>query len=139
MTQVNDWPSCPRPTSHHEAGDRQEYRSAVIQFAGAMLSYRVAEQNRWPARHIEERDEPEATQEAYRLQAAMLDAVYALQFSSSDNDRLRERARGAVETAYAIREADAEPEMVRRAHLVRDAIDAVIAAARTGGRGSLAA
>ncbi len=32
-------------------GRRQEYRSAVTEFAGALLSYRVAERDRWLARH----------------------------------------------------------------------------------------
>lgn len=114
---------------------RKEYRSAVTQFAGTLLSYRVGERDRWLARHDEGdegRDETAATQEAYRLRAAMLDAFYALQLSSSDNDLLRERAREAVDTAYSIREADTESEMIRRSHNVRDAIDDMIAAARMG-------
>ena len=115
---------------------RQEYRTAVAQFAGAMLSYWVAGRDRWVARHNEGKDAELATQEAYRLRAAALDAFYALQLSSADNDRLRELARAAVEAGYRIREADTEEEMVRRAHLVRDAIDEVIAAARAGEPGN---
>ena len=111
---------------------RQEYRSAVTQFARALLFYREAERDRWRARHDEGKDEAAATQEAYRLRAAMLDAFYTLKLSSSDNDRLRELAHDAMETAYSIREADAEPEMMRRTHNVRNAIDDMIAAARTG-------
>jgi hypothetical protein len=111
---------------------RQEYRSAVTHFAGALLSYREAERDRWRARHDAGKDEATATQEAYRLRAAMLDAFYALQLSSSDNGRLRELAREAVEAAYRIREADTEPEMIRRAHNVRQAIDDMISAARIG-------
>ena len=88
------------------------------------------------ARHNEGKDAELATQEAYRLRAAALDAFYALQLSSADNDRLRELAREAVEAGYRIREADTQTEMIRRAHLVRDAIDEVIAAARAGEPGS---
>jgi hypothetical protein len=111
---------------------RQEYRSAVTQLAGTLLSYREGERDRWLARHNEGRDETTATQEAYRLRAAMLDAFYVLKLSSSDNDRLRERAHDAVEAAYRIREADTESEMIRRAHNVRDAIEDMITAARAG-------
>ncbi len=109
---------------------RQEYRSAVTQFASALLSYRVAERDRWYARHEEGRDETTATQEALRLRAAMLDAFYVLELSSSDNDRLRELARNAVGMAYSIREADTSKEMIRRAHQVRKAIEGIIDAAR---------
>lgn len=111
---------------------RQEYRSAVTQFARALLSYRVAELDRWVARHDDGKDEYTATLEAYRVRTAMLDAFYGLLLSSSDNDRLRELARDAVETAYSIREADTEPEMMRRSHHVREAIEDMIAAARIG-------
>lgn len=85
---------------------RQEYRSAVMQFAGALLSYREGERDRWLARHYEGRDETTATREAYRLRAAMLNAFCALELSSWDNDLLKERADDAVEAAYRIREAD---------------------------------
>lgn len=111
---------------------RQEYRSAVTQFASALLSYRVAERDRWNARHEEGRDETIAKQEALRLRAAMLDAFYVLELSSSDNDRLRELARNAVEMAYSIREADTSDEMIRRSHQVREAIEGIIDAARIG-------
>jgi hypothetical protein len=111
---------------------RQEYRSAVMQFAGALLFYREAERDRWLARHHEERDEVAASQEAYQARAAMLDAFYAVRLSSSDNEQLRQRADEAVEAAYRIREADTEQEMFSRTHHVRDAINAVIDAAREG-------
>lgn len=64
----------------------------------------------------------------------MLDAFYILQLSSSGDDRLRDLAREAVDAAHSIREADTEPEMIRRTHNVRGAIDDMIAAARIGER-----
>jgi hypothetical protein len=91
-----------------------------------------AERDRWLARHDEGKDKAAAAQEAYRLRATMLGAFYALQLSSSGNDRLRELAREAVTAAYQIRTADTEPEMIRRAHHVPDAIDDMIAVARIG-------
>jgi hypothetical protein len=62
----------------------------------------------------------------------MLAAFSNLRLSSLDNDQLRERAREAMGAAYKIREADTEPEMVRCAHYVREAIDNMIDVGRDG-------
>jgi hypothetical protein len=107
---------------------RQEFRSAVTQFASALLAYRLAEADHWSARHRPGRTDGTAGQLAYRLRGAALDRLYVLELAS-DNHELRRLARDAVDKAYHIREADDQAEMGRRVHDVRDAIEHVINAA----------
>jgi hypothetical protein len=107
---------------------REEFRSAVTQFASALLVYRLAEADRWGARRRGRKDEA-AEREAYRQRAAMLDALYVLELSS-DSDQLKKLARSAVDMAHHIREASDEDEMGRRTHDVRDVLEKVIVAAR---------
>jgi hypothetical protein len=108
---------------------RQEFRSAVTQFASALLVYRLAEGDRWAARRQSGKNDETAEREAYRQRAAMLDALYVLELSS-DSDQLKKLARSAVDMAHHIRKANNEDEMGRRTHDVRDALEQVIAAAR---------
>jgi len=107
---------------------RQEFRSAVTQFASALLAYRLAEADRWWARHHGGRADETTEQEANRRSAAALDGLYVLELSSDDH-QLRKLARDAVDIAYHIRDADTDDEMGRRVHDVRNALEKVIAAA----------
>lgn len=108
---------------------RQEFRSSVTRFASALLVYRLAEADRWAARHRSGRKDEAPEREAYRHRAAMLDALYVLELSS-DSDELKQLARTAVDMAHHIRESSDQDDMGRRTRDVRDVLEKVIAAAR---------
>jgi hypothetical protein len=110
---------------------RQEYRSAVIRFATALLSYRVAEIKRWHARHDGWTDEATATHEVNQMRSVMWDAFYELELSS-DNRELNKLALDVASKAGSIQLADTEDEMGHRAQQVRENLAEVIAAARVG-------
>jgi hypothetical protein len=108
---------------------RQEYRSAVIRFATALLAYRLAEIDLWFARHGGKTDEGAMAAEAYRTRALAWNAFYELDFSTDRRD-LVQLARQALETAFSIRKPDTEGEMTKRSYQTRKALAAVIEAAR---------
>jgi len=107
---------------------RQEFLSAVTRFASALLAYRLAEADFWRAHHGGKADAITGP-EVYRLRAAVLEGLYALELSS-DNDQLKKLARRALDMAYNIREAGTSDEMGRRTHEVREALEKVVDAAR---------
>ena len=108
---------------------RQEFRSAVTQFASALLAYRLAMADHWVARRQRGRNAAAASKESYKRRAAALDALYVLELSS-DDDQLKELAREAVRTARNIRGADTQDEMENRTNEVRNALENLIAHAR---------
>ena len=108
---------------------RQEFRGAVTQFATALLSYRVAEMDRWHARHGGWKEEGIAAAEVYRTRTAIWDAFYQLELST-DSSELRRLARRALDRAYSIRQLDTQAEMDECADQVRDDLTDVIACAR---------
>jgi len=59
---------------------RQEFRAAVTRFATTMLTYRVAEMDRWHARHGGWKDEKTAATDVYRTRTAIWDATTSLSF-----------------------------------------------------------
>lgn len=107
---------------------RQEFRSAVTQFASALLAYRLAEGDYWTTHHGGKAN-PASGREAYRLRAAVLDGLCLLDLSS-DDDHLKKLARDALNMAHKIRDAGTQAEMGDRTHKVREALDDVIKAAR---------
>jgi len=66
----------------HEELRRQEYRSAVIRFASALGAYRVAEMDRWHARHGGFRDEASAAADVYRTGTAVEDVPAFVELES---------------------------------------------------------
>jgi len=108
---------------------RQEFRSAVTQFASALLAYRLAMADHWVARRQRGRNAAAASKESYKRRAVVLDALYVLELSS-DDDQLRKLAREAVDKARNIREADTRDEMESRTNEVRNALEKLIAQAR---------
>ena len=80
----------------------QEFRAAVTQFASALLAYRLAEADRWTARHHPSTADGTSGREVYRLRAAVLDGLYVLELSS-DNDQLGKLAQDTMDMAYRIR------------------------------------
>ena len=116
---------------------REEYRSAVIRFATALLAYRLAEIDHWFARHGGSSPEKEAAAETYRTRAAAWNAFYELDFSTDRRD-LIPLARHALESAFSIRKADTEGKMTRRSYQTRKDLAALIAAARPAQPGALA-
>lgn len=115
---------------------REEYRSAVIQFATALLAYRLAEIDHWSARHGGPDDEKSAAAEAYRARAAAWNAFYELDFSTERRDLIR-LARDALESAFAIGKADTQRKMTRRSYQTRKDLAALIAAARAAQPGDV--
>src|SRR5262245_49813572 len=87
---------------------RQEFLSAVRQFASALLAYRLAVADHWGASHG---GKASATteQEVHRLRKAGLDGLCLLALSS-DDDRLLELAEDALDEAYKIGEAGTQDE-----------------------------
>lgn len=109
---------------------RQEFRAAVTRFATTLLSYRVAEIDRWHARHGGWKDEKTAAAEVYRTRTAIWDAYYQLELST-DSRELITVARRALDRAYSIRKPDSQQEMDRRADQVREDLAQMISLART--------
>ena len=60
---------------------RQEFRSAVTQFASALLAYRLAVADHWLARHQGDKDAAATSAESYRQRATVLDGLYVLELS----------------------------------------------------------
>lgn len=108
---------------------RQEFRAAVTRFATTLLTYRVAEMDRWHARHGGWRDEKTAAAEVYRMRTAIWDAYYQLELST-ENRELRRLARLALDRAYSIRQPDSQDEMDHRADQVREDLAEMISHAR---------
>lgn len=108
---------------------RQEFRSAVTQFASALLAYRLAVADHWLAQHRGDRDAAAASAQSYKSRAAALDGLYVLELSSDDG-QLTKLAREAVETARNIREADSQDDMETRSNNARTALEKVIVRAR---------
>jgi gas vesicle protein len=65
---------------------RQEYRSAVVQFASALGIYRTAEMDRWHAQHGGFRDEASAAADVYRARTAVWNAFYELELSADNRE-----------------------------------------------------
>jgi hypothetical protein len=107
---------------------RQEFRSAVVQFATALGVYRSAELDRWHARHGGFRDEPSAAADLYRARTAAWNALNVLKLST-DNLELCQEAQRAIERAQGIISLDTPTEMNRRADQVQDDLAKVIARA----------
>jgi hypothetical protein len=108
---------------------RQEFRSAIVQFAAALLVYRTAEMDRWHARHGGFRDEPSAAADVYRARTAVWNALYVLKLSTDDRELCQE-ARRAIEQAESIKYPDSQAEMDLRADQVQDDLDKVITMAQ---------
>jgi hypothetical protein len=108
---------------------RKEFRAAVIRFATTLLTYRVAEMDRWHARHGGWKDEKTAGAEVYRTRTATWNAYYELELST-DSRELRQMARRALDRAYSIRQPDSQNEMDHRADQVREDLAEMIALAR---------
>jgi hypothetical protein len=108
---------------------RQEFRSAIVQFAAALLVYRTAEMDRWHARHGGFRDEPSAAADVYRARTAVWNALYVLKLSTDDRELCQE-ARRAIEQAETIKYPDSQAEMDLRADQVQDDLDKVITMAQ---------
>jgi hypothetical protein len=107
---------------------RQEFRSAVTQFASALLAYRLAEADYWSAHHGGKADATTG-RETYRLRKVALEGLFVLELSS-DSDQLKKLARRALDMAYKIRESGTTAEMGNRTHEVRKALEDLIKAAR---------
>lgn len=118
--------------SHHYSlmeSRRKEYRSAVIRFTSALLAWRVAEMDRWFARHGGAMDEEKARRESHRMRAAMWNSYYELELSSGNSELLL-LARATVEMVYSIRKAVTVDEMNDCSQHAREHLIEVIAAAR---------
>ena len=120
----------------HEELRRQEYRSAVIRFASAMGTYRVAEMDLWHAHHGGFRDEASAAADVYRTRTALWDAFYELELST-DNRALSQQAQRAIERASSIWQSDSKVEMDQRADQVRSDLAEVVTTARLSEPGRL--
>lgn len=114
-----------------EEQQRREYRSAVIRFATALGAYRLAEMDRWHARHGGWRDEESASSDVYRTRTAAWDAFLELDLSTNNRGLVRQAQR-AFDWANSIRYPESEKEMVRRADQVGEELTQLIAIARTG-------
>jgi hypothetical protein len=108
---------------------RQEYRSAVVQFATALRVYRAAEMDRWHAQHGGFRDEASAAADVYRARAAAWSALDELELSTDELD-LCQVARGALDRAGSIKSADSQAELDDRGDQVHSELAHVIALAR---------
>ena len=108
---------------------RQEYRSAVVQFASALGIYRTAEMDRWHAQHGGFRDEGSAAADVYRARTAVWNAFYELELSA-DNRELCQQARCAIDRVQSIKDQDSSAEMDRRADLMHDDLAEIITLAR---------
>jgi len=108
---------------------RQEFRSAVTQFASALLAYRLAVADHWLAQHHDDRDAAAASAQSYKSRAVALDGLYVLELSSDDG-QLTKLAREAVDTARTIRYADSQDDMETRSNNARTALEKVIVQAR---------
>lgn len=114
-----------------EEQQRQEYRSAVIEFATALGAYRQAELDRWYARHGGWRDEVSASTDVYRARTSAWDAFHQLDLSTNNRDLVNEAQR-TFDWANSIRFTESEKEMVHRADQVTRELTQLIAIARTG-------
>ncbi len=108
----------------------------MIQFATALLAYRRAEIDYWFARHGGASDEGATTAEAYRTRAEAWNAFYELDFSTDRRDLIH-LARRALEAAFRIQKADTKEEMTDRSYHTRQALAAVIEAARNAQPGAV--
>jgi hypothetical protein len=108
---------------------RQEYRSAVVQFASALGVYRTAEMDRWHAQHGGFRDEASAAADVYRARTAVWNALYELELSA-DNRELCQQARRAIARVQSIKDQDSSAEMDQRADLMHDDLAEIITLAR---------
>jgi hypothetical protein len=113
---------------------RQEFRAAVIRFATTLLTYRLAEMDRWHARHRQPEDRKTAASEAYRTRAMTWDAYYQLELST-DNSEVRRLAQRALDRARSIKEPDSQDEMNRRADQVQEDLAEMISLARMAAAG----
>lgn len=116
---------------------RQEFRSAVIRFAVALLAYRLAEMDRWFSLHGGLKDRTAAAEEAYRTRAVAWNAFYELDFST-DEAEITRLARCGIDSAHNISKANTRDEMDYQAHQTRINLATMIAAARTAQPGALA-
>jgi len=113
---------------------RQEYRSAVVQFASALGVYRAAEMDRWHAQHGGFRDEASAAADVYRARTEVWNAFYELELSA-DNRELCQQARSAIDRVQSIKDQDSAAEMDQRADLMRDDLAEIIRLARLNAPG----
>jgi hypothetical protein len=106
----------------------------MIRFATTLLAYRIAEMDRWHARHGGWKQEGEAAAEVYRTRTAIWEAFNELELST-DSKELMDLARHSLDHAYSIRQAESHEEIYHRADQVREALTQVIRVARTSGQG----
>jgi len=108
---------------------RQEYRSAVAQFATALGIYRTAEMDRWHARHGGFRDEKSAAADVYSARTAARNALHVLELST-DNQDLCQLAQRAYDRAESVRSPDSQAEMDQLADQVDDDLAEMMKIAR---------
>jgi hypothetical protein len=116
---------------------RQEFRAAVTRFATTLLTYRLAEMDRWHARHTrhgQPEDGKTGAAEVYRTRTMMWDAYYQLELSTG-NSEVRRLAQRALDRARSIKEPDSKDEMNHRADQVQEDLAEMISLARVAGAG----
>ena len=117
-----------------EEARRQEYRSAVIRFATALLAYRLAQMDAWHA-HRGGSKEQEAVAEVYRTRATTWNALYELELSTGRE--IIDRARSAIRTAQSIEEQGTEKEMSHYSFQTRTELEEMVDAARAEQPGTI--
>jgi len=118
-----------------EEARRQEYRSAVIRFATALMAYRLAETDRWFALHDNTKDKTAASEKAYGARAVIWNAFYELELSTGAE--IARLAQHGIDTASSIHRADSREIMDRISYQTRLHLAELIEAAREAQPGSL--
>ncbi|MFJ9810251.1 hypothetical protein ACIRTB_18695 [Streptomyces sp. NPDC101158] len=114
---------------------RQERIATYSAFAGAVVDYRLSQNDRWFKARIEPGSEEaeESRFASYRQRTAARQALFRVQLVC-DDARVRGLAESAFETTHCLHEATDEADRARRSDEAKEALDRFVAAAAPGVR-----
>jgi hypothetical protein len=114
---------------------RQERIASYSAFAGAVVDYRRAQNDRWfrAAQAPESPEAEESRYSSYQQRTAARQALFRVQLVCDDPDA-REQAERAFELTHCMHEAGSEEERAHRSGEAKDALDRFIASAAPGVR-----
>ncbi|OEJ27397.1 hypothetical protein AR457_25995 [Streptomyces agglomeratus] len=109
---------------------RQERISAYSAFAGALVDYRRAQNDRWhrKAEAPDSADAKNSRLDSYPLRSSARQALIRVQLVCADREAVR-LAQDALEFTHSMHGAADEPERARRSEQAKEALDGFIDAA----------